>query len=110
MSTPIQRHVKIKSEACPYNMAWEPYFEHRKILKAKDDLALYKRVKKLWQAQKGKCPICQEGFTLEPGWWQIHLVVPKLLGGKEPCQTFSFCILTVTGSCIQDRKCVTAPN
>jgi len=83
MSTPIQRHVKIKSEACPYNMAWEPYFEHRKILKAKDDLALYKRVKKLWQAQKGKCPICQEGFTLEPGWWQIHLVVPKLLGGKE---------------------------
>jgi RNA-directed DNA polymerase len=82
MNTPIQRHVKIKSEACPYNMAWEPYLENRKILKAKDDLALYGRVKKLWQAQKGKCPICQEDFTLETG-WQMHRVIPKLHGGKD---------------------------
>ena len=81
-STPIRRHVKIKSEANPYDMDWEPYFEKRKILKAKDDLALFGRVKRLWQAQKGKCPICQGDLTLDTG-WQMHRVIPKLHGGKE---------------------------
>ena len=72
-STPIRRHAKIKSEACPYDMAWEPYFEERKIQKAKDDLALYGRVKKLWQAQKGKCPICLGDITQETGCDQRQL-------------------------------------
>ena len=62
-STPIRRHVKIKAEAHPYDMAWESYFEKRNIHKVKDDLTLYGRVKKLWQAQKGKCPICQGDIT-----------------------------------------------
>jgi RNA-directed DNA polymerase len=81
-STPIRRHVKIKAEAQPYNMAWELYFEERKIRKVPDDLALFGRVKKLWQAQKGKCPICQGDFTLETR-WHMHRVIPKLHGGKD---------------------------
>jgi len=81
-STPIRRHVKIKAEAYPYDMTWEPYFEGRKTQKVKDDLALYGRVTKLWQAQKGKCPICQKDFTMETG-WHMHHVIPKLQGGKD---------------------------
>lgn len=80
-STPIRRHVKIKSEAYPYDMVWESYFEERKIHKVKDDLALYGRVKKLWQSQKGKCPICHKDLTMETG-WHTHHVIPKLQGGK----------------------------
>jgi RNA-directed DNA polymerase len=81
-TTPIQRHVKIKSEACPYNMDWEPYFEKRRIIKIKDDQNLCRRVKKLWLAQKGKCPSCQLDITLEKG-WHTHRVTPILQGGKD---------------------------
>jgi RNA-directed DNA polymerase len=81
VSTPIRRHVKIKSEACPYDMAWEPYFEGRKTQKIKDDPALRRRIKELWQVQKGKCPICQETITKETG-WNEHRVIPGLQGGK----------------------------
>jgi len=81
-STPIRRHVKIKSEAHPFDMTWEPYFEDRKTQKVKGDLALYGRVTKLWQAQKGKCPICQKDFTMDTG-WHMHHVIPKLQGGKN---------------------------
>jgi RNA-directed DNA polymerase len=81
-STPIRRHVKIKSEACPFDMAWEPYFEKRKILKAKEDPALYGWIKRLWLAQQGKCPICQRDLTRETGWY-THYVIPMLQGGKD---------------------------
>jgi len=109
-STPIRRHVKIKSEAHPYDMAWEPYFEKRRILLVKDELALYGRVKKLWQAQKGKCPICQGDFTLETG-WQMHRVIPMLHGGKETLSNLQL----LHPNChrqlhSQDRKCVSAPS
>jgi len=80
-STPIRRHVKIKSEACPYDMVWEPYFEERKTQKVKDAPALHGKVKKLWQTQKGKCPICQGDITKETG-WNEHRVIPGLQGGK----------------------------
>jgi RNA-directed DNA polymerase len=109
-STPIRRHVKIKAEAHPYDMVWEPYFEKRKILMVRDDLALFGRVKKLWQAQEGKCPICQGDFTLETG-WQMHRVIPRLQGGKETLSNLQL----LHPNChrqlhSQDRKCVTAPH
>jgi len=63
-------------------MAWEPYFENRKALLVKNDLALYGRVRRFWQAQKGKCPICHGDFTLVTG-WHMHRVIPKLQGGKD---------------------------
>ena len=81
MSTPIQRHVKIKSEACPYDMTWEPYFEERRIQKVEKDPAITRWVKKLWQAQKGKCPICQGYITRKTG-WNEHRIIPGLQGGK----------------------------
>jgi len=85
--TPIRRHVKIKSEACPYDSAWEPYFEDRKLRKVKGDLALYGRVKKLWQAQKGKCPICHGDITQETGWRLLN-VSPKSYCSKDILSNF----------------------
>jgi len=108
-STPIRRHVKIKAEAYPYDMTWEPYFEGRKTQKVKDDLALYGWVTKLWQAQKGKCPICQKDFTMETG-WHMHHVIPKLQGGKDILSNLQLlhpnCHRQLHN---QDRKCVSAP-
>ncbi|MFZ5451281.1 MAG: group II intron reverse transcriptase/maturase [Thermodesulfobacteriota bacterium] len=109
-STPIRRHVKIKAEAHPYDMTWEPYFEKRQTLKVKDDLALYGRVKKLWQAQKGKCPICQKDFSKETG-WHMHHVIPRLQGGKGILSNLQL----LHPNChrqlhSQDCKCVSVPS
>jgi RNA-directed DNA polymerase len=109
-TTPIRRHVKIKSEACPYDMAWEPYFEERRIQKVKDDPAITRRVKKLWLAQKGKCSNCQKNITKETGWNEHH-VIPRLQGGKDTLSNLQLlhpnCHRQLHN---QDRKCVTAPD
>lgn len=109
-STPIRRHVKIKAEAHPFDMAWEPYFEERRIQKVKDDLAMTKRVKKLWLAQKGKCLNCQKNITKETGWNEHH-VIPKLQGGKDTLSNLQL----LHPNChrqlhSQDCKCVSAPD
>ncbi len=106
--TLIRRHVKIKAEAHPYDMVWESYFEERKVQKVKNALTLYGRVKKLWQAQKGKCPICQKDFTMKTG-WHMHHVIPKLQGGKDTLSNLQL----LHPNChrqlhSQDRKSVTA--
>ncbi|MFA6269981.1 MAG: group II intron reverse transcriptase/maturase [Candidatus Paceibacterota bacterium] len=108
-STPIRRHVKIKAEAHPFDMAWEPYFEERRIQKVKDDLTITKRVKKLWLAQKGKCLNCQKNITKETGWNEHH-VIPRLQGGKDTLSNLQL----LHPNChrqlhSQDQKCVTAP-
>jgi RNA-directed DNA polymerase len=60
--------VKVRSEACPYDKDWEPYFEERKLRKGKHDLTLFGRVKELWQVQKGRCPFCHGDITQDTGW------------------------------------------
>jgi RNA-directed DNA polymerase len=75
-NTPIRRHVKIKAEACPYDKTWEPYFKDRTLRKGKDDLTLFGRAKKLWQDQKGRCPICHEDISLNKK-WRILDVQPR---------------------------------
>lgn len=108
--TPIRRHVKIKAEAHPYDMAWESYFEERKVQKVKMDLALYGRVRQLWQAQKGKCPICQGEITRETGWKELR-VTPGLQGDKDILSNSQLlhpnCLWQLHS---QDRRRVTAPE
>jgi RNA-directed DNA polymerase len=109
-STPIRRHVKIKAEACPYDMAWEPYFEERITRKVKGSLVLKERVMTLWQMQKGNCPRCQGKITKETG-WNEHRIIPGILGGKYILSNLQL----LHPNChrqlhSQDRKCVTAPT
>jgi RNA-directed DNA polymerase len=107
--TPIRRHVKVKSEACPFDKVWESYFENRKLRKGKNDLTLFGRVKKLWQAQKGKCPICHGDITLETGWRLFD--APPMLHGSQDIQSnlqllHPYCHRQLL---IQDRKYVADP-
>jgi RNA-directed DNA polymerase len=108
-STPIRRHVKIKADAHPFDIAWEPYFEERITHKVKDSLVLKERVKELWQMQNGKCLKCQGEITKETG-WNEHRIIPGLLGGKYILSNLQL----LHPNChrqlhSQDRKCVTAP-
>lgn len=78
---PIQRYVKIRSEANPYDPAWEMYFEER-LRKKMQDRHGGKLILRLWLYQEGKCPICQQSLK-DDDKWNIHHIRPKHLGGTD---------------------------
>ncbi|MBV5310401.1 group II intron maturase-specific domain-containing protein, partial [Chromatium okenii] len=81
--TPIVRHVKVKSDANPFDMQWEQYWEQRAYHTVKSsDKNLSGQVKSLWLRQKGKCPVCKQLISTEEE-WAIHHVIAKTLGGQD---------------------------
>ena len=81
-SIPIRRHIKIKSEANPYDADWETYFEERIGLQMKENLKGYKRLLRLWFSQDGKCLICESKITKQTG-WHIHHLQRIVDGGND---------------------------
>ena len=72
--TPIKRHVKVKTEANPYDPAWEPYFEARLGVKMADTLRGRRTLLYLWREQNGLCPVCDQLITQVTGWHNHHIV------------------------------------
>jgi len=74
----IRPHVLIRGAANPYDPAWEEYFERRLTQQMLQTLAGRKRLRYLWQRQKGLCRVCGEPLTAERGWhvhhrrWRVH--------------------------------------
>jgi RNA-directed DNA polymerase len=86
---PIKRYITIMAQANPFDPAFERYFEARRQLKKQDFLAGRIMHLKIFERQKGVCPICQ--FPIEEqGGWNMHHLVPKVLGGEY---TFSNLVL-----------------
>lgn len=79
---PIKRHVKILSEANPYDKQWDYYFEKRWGYKMYNSLSENKPLQVLWNKQKGKCPNCKQIITLETD-WDVHHIIPKSKGGDN---------------------------
>jgi RNA-directed DNA polymerase len=71
---PIQRHVKIKGAANPYDPQWEVYFEERLRVKMTHDLKGRRQLLYLWKQQDGLCPVCHQQITRLTGWHNHHLV------------------------------------
>lgn len=80
--TPIKRHVKVKSEANPYSLEWETYFERRIDVQMEANLQGYKKLLRLWSEQRGICPICDEKITKLTGWHSHHIVY-RTHGGTD---------------------------
>jgi len=78
----IQRHLKIRAEANPYDPAWEPYFERRLDVKMEETLAGRRTLLRLWQEQQGLCPRCQQKITTLTG-WHSHHIVWRSKGGRD---------------------------
>jgi RNA-directed DNA polymerase len=78
---PIQRHIKIRGEANPYDPAWEGYFDRRL---GRQWLAGEHRqpLVNLWKAQQGTCPVCRQRITKETG-WNIHHIRYRVHGGGD---------------------------
>jgi len=79
---PIKRHVKICSEANPYDKQWESYFEKRLKYKMYHSLSGNKKLQIMWNKQKGICPVCKQSVTTETD-WDVHHVLPKSKGGDD---------------------------
>jgi RNA-directed DNA polymerase len=78
----IERHIKIKGEANPYDPGWETYFEQRLGVAMVNNLKGEQRLLYLWQEQNGNCPVCQQKIT-KPTGWHLHHLVPRTKGGGE---------------------------
>ncbi len=79
---PIQRHIKIRGEANPYDPQWEEYFEQRLGVEMVNLLKGKQRLLKLWKQQKGECLVCDQPITKTTG-WHIHHLVPRTKGGGD---------------------------
>jgi RNA-directed DNA polymerase len=80
-STPIQRYVKIKSAANPYDPAQETYFEKREGDYLAETFRGTRTLRFLWKFQRGFCPVCNTKITRITG-WRIHYCVPRVMGGS----------------------------
>ena len=71
---PIQRHVKVKSDANPFDPTWEIYFEKRLGVKMVGTLRGRRQLIHLWKEQQGICPVCQQKITTLTGWHNHHII------------------------------------
>lgn len=81
-SMPIRRHIKIRKHANPFDPEWEIYFEKRLANKMLNHLHGRKQLIRLWRAQHGLCPVCQQLITADTGWHNHH-IRPRALGGAD---------------------------
>jgi RNA-directed DNA polymerase len=80
--TRIVRHAGIKSDANPFDPAWDSYFAQRQSARMLERLQGRGFPKRLWQQQQGKCPGC--GLPIgEEDRWVIQPVIPFKLGGTR---------------------------
>ena len=79
--TPIQRHVKVKGEANPYDPAYETYFEKREADHMAETFRGTRTLRFLWYSQRGLCPVCNTKITRTTG-WRLHHRVPRVKGGS----------------------------
>lgn len=73
-NVPIERHVKVKGEANPYDPRWEVYFEQRLDVRMTHDLRGRRKLLHLWLEQEGLCPVCRQKITRMTGWHNHHLI------------------------------------
>ena len=81
-SIPIQRHIKVRAGANPYDLQWETYFEKRIDVKMLSHLRGRDTLRNLWLKQQGICPLCQQKITQQTG-WHSHHVIWKVYGGHD---------------------------
>jgi RNA-directed DNA polymerase len=83
--TSIQRHVKVKSDANPYDPDYETYFEKREADHMQNTFRGSRLLRFLWYEQRGLCPVCNIKITGITG-WRLHYCVPGVMGGSTSAE------------------------
>ena len=81
-ATRIVRHVKLNSDANPFDPAWDAYFAQRKQARMLQRLQSRRLLKQVWQQQTGACPGCGQLID-EDDRWRIIPAVPFQAGGDR---------------------------
>jgi RNA-directed DNA polymerase len=84
-STPIKRHLKVQSDANPYDPAYETYFEQREGSHMLDSFRGSSKLRFLWKEQDGLCTVCNTKITRITG-WRIHYCAPRVMGGSNSAE------------------------
>ena len=82
VSVRIQRHIKIKADANPYDPNWELYFEMRLHARMKNTLTDRMDLQLLWSRQSGICPMCEQPLLPEEA-WERHHIIWRVMGGDN---------------------------
>ena len=85
--TPIQRHVKIKSVANPYDLKWAQYFELRWGKKMLNTSKGRRKLYRIWLKQDRLCPDCKQPIKRNPP-WGVRMIVKKVDGGTNAASNF----------------------
>src|SRR5215467_13020316 len=83
--TPIQRHVKVKCEANPYDPAFETYFEAREGFHMRETFRGTRTLRYIWNEQHGLCTVCKLLITRTTG-WRLHHCVALVRGGSKSAE------------------------
>jgi len=75
----IERYLKIKKQANPYDPDWWAYFDKRYTYKMLQHLRGQKYLLALWHGQEKKCPYCDQFIDKEQPWSIQRLEI----GGKQ---------------------------
>lgn len=75
-------HIKVRSEANPYDPAFEVYFSKRLARKMDQTLDGRRKLRWLWWWQEGLCPNCLQKITRETG-WHLHHRIKRTQGGTN---------------------------
>jgi RNA-directed DNA polymerase len=82
-SVKVLRWQKIRSEANPYDPAWELYLEARTTWKLGHTLAGQGRIVYLWKEQEGRCSGCGQLLHTDERPWHLHHRIWRCLGGQD---------------------------
>ena len=66
--TKIERYIKIKKQANPYDTAWNAYFDKRYTYKMLQHLKGRKYLLFLWKSQDKRCPYCNQPIDKDQPW------------------------------------------
>ena len=102
----IRKHIKIKSQANPYDPQWEEYFETRQQKDARS--IINKRTRILWYKQKGMCPYCRQSL-LEVERIHTHHKKPICKGGTNVLENLALLHPTCHRQ-LHDRKAAGLPS
>ena len=75
-------HVKIRSEANPYDPTYDQYFSVRLAKRMDKTLEGRRKLRWLWWWQEGLCPHCDQKITRESG-WHLHHIVQRSQRGSD---------------------------
>jgi len=79
----VRRFVKIRSEANPYDPAWELYLEERLYWQLEGALAGKGRIDYLFKRQQGRCAGCDQPLRTSEKPWHIHHRHWRSHGGSD---------------------------